>query len=106
MKKLTVFILVLFFISSCTKTVYIRERYPEIKKPSFGEIYIISNDDLDILSDDAQKRILHNFATMSAYIIRLELSISIYNNMAKEHNESIKPKLEDKLTMKDLIGDE
>ncbi len=88
--------LALIFLGSCTKYVYIRERYPEIKKPT---MYLcdIPDRDIESLSLEAQRRIMRNFAAMSIHIMKLETSISIYNDLAKAHNASITTKEVDKL---------
>ena len=72
--------------SSCGATYY-HARFPVLDKPDRPELKNIPGSEMKKMSDEARLDTIENFNKLINYSRKLEGTIDIYNNHAKEQNE-------------------
>lgn len=86
MLRIAMLVLVLLLGSSCGATYY-HARFPVLEKPDRPQLKDIPGSEMKKMDDEVRKDTINNFNLLINHVRKLEATIDIYNNHAKEQNE-------------------
>lgn len=73
--------------SSCRSTTYYHARFPVLERPARPQLKDIPGVEMKKMDDKVRLDTIENFNKLINYSQKLEATIEIYNNHAKEQNE-------------------